>query len=91
MQTPANESSHRLTYVLVFLILGGITAVEIGLTFLGLPRATARALFLTLSLAKAVMVALFYMHLKYDHRLYAYIFIVPVALLAIFAYLTVAS
>ena len=42
-------------------------------------------------LIKAAFVAAFYMHLRYDTRLYTFIFLVPVILLSVFAFLAVIS
>jgi cytochrome c oxidase subunit 4 len=77
------------SYLAVFLILAVITAVELGVKGLGLPRAATNGLFLALSLAKAALVAAFYMHLRRDHRIYAIVFILPVILFVTFALLTI--
>jgi cytochrome c oxidase subunit 4 len=57
---------------LVFAALAALTAVEIGVTYLPLPRA---AILVPLALVKAGLVALFYMHLKYDRRIFAFVFV----------------
>ena len=88
MDTPVNIPKHttkRSTYALVFGVLVLLTAAEVGLTFLGMPRRLVTGLFLVMSLAKASLVAAFYMHLRDDSRLFSYIFIIPVILLAVFA------
>jgi hypothetical protein len=46
-------------------------------------------LFLALSLAKAALVAAFYMHLRRDNRVYTIIFLLPVLLFVTFALLTI--
>lgn len=87
------RSSSLRQYLLVFVILAAITAVEIVLSSssLGLGRGLTTPLFLVLSLSKASLVAAFYMHLRSDRRMYAYIFLLPVVLLVMFAYLMVVS
>lgn len=81
----------RSTYVLVFLLLAVVTAVEVGLSTLGLVAQASTALFLVLSFIKAALVAAFFMHLKDDARLFRYILILPTILLIIFVFLTVPS
>ncbi len=78
------------TYVFVFIILAIITAVEIFLSTISISRETLRVLFLALSLAKASLVAAFFMHLRSDSKLYTYIFILPAVMFVLFALLTIA-
>ncbi len=78
------QESHRKKYAQVFLALAVITAVEVGLTFVGLPRGSMTALFLLLSLGKASLVASFYMHLRDDPSIYTWVFVLPAALLIVF-------
>lgn len=88
METPMKPERHatsRSTYAIVFGALVTITAAEVGLTFLGIPRRLTTGLFLVMSLAKASLVAGFYMHLRNDAPLYSYVFVIPVILLAVFA------
>jgi cytochrome c oxidase subunit 4 len=68
----AATGASRRTYVLVFAALAALTAVEIGVTYLPLPRAP---ILVPLALVKAGLVALFYMHLKYDRRIFAFVFV----------------
>lgn len=86
-----------LTYVKVALTLSFITAVEVGIFYIDMIPALFVACFFILSATKFVMVALFYMHLRYDARLFSTFFfggvllamIVVVAVLAIFGTLLV--
>ncbi|HET7009250.1 MAG TPA: cytochrome C oxidase subunit IV family protein [Anaerolineales bacterium] len=90
MESPAPPVTRRpISYALVFLVLAIITAVELGVKGLGLPRAATNVLFLLLSLGKATMVAAFYMHLRRDSRMYTAIFLLPVILFVVFALLTI--
>jgi cytochrome c oxidase subunit 4 len=82
--TPERPKTRRSTYAVVFLALVVVTAIEVGLSTTGIARGTLAPLYLVLSLGKASLVAAFYMHLRGDARLYSYIFILPVALLAVF-------
>lgn len=80
----AGHQTKRSTYVAVFLALVVLTAIEVGLTFVNLPRQALTATFLVLSLGKAGLVASFYMHLKDDPPVYTYIFLLPAVLLLVF-------
>ncbi len=73
MQVP-QETPHisARTYIGVFVALAVLTAIEIAVTYLPLPRIPV---LVPLALAKAALVALFYMHLKYDRRVLALLFL----------------
>lgn len=81
------------TYLGVFLLLAVITIVEILLASprIGLFGGVQTGVFLALSLSKASLVAAFYMHLRSDSKLYTLIFLIPMALLLLFAYLMLVS
>ena len=70
------------TYKWVALILGAITALEVWIYYL--PSFTATKLFvptlLTLSAIKFTIVVMFYMHLKYDAKLFRALFVAPLLL-----------
>jgi cytochrome c oxidase subunit 4 len=89
-RSPKSRSRVR-TYLLVFIALAIITAVEIALTTVSISRQTLTLAFLALSIAKASLVAAFFMHLRSDSRLYTYIFLLPTIMFILFALLTVAS
>ena len=55
-------------YVVVFIALAILTALEVAVTQLPLPRAP---ILIPLSVIKAALVALFYMHLRTDRRIFA--------------------
>lgn len=67
-------------YIGVFFLLAILTAIEIGITILfpsheGVGATIGRVpLLLFLTVAKALLVILYYMHLKFDSRLYAFFF-----------------
>jgi len=58
-------------YVLVFVGLVILTAIEVGVTYLPVPRVP---ILIPLALAKASLVALFYMHLSSDKNQFVIIF-----------------
>jgi caa(3)-type oxidase subunit IV len=85
-----SETKRRptVTYGIIFIILGILTAVEVALSApsLGIDLGgITTAVFLLLSAAKASLVAAFFMHLRDDSRLYLFIFLSPVLLLLAFA------
>lgn len=58
-------------YLGVFWVLAALTALEVGVTYLPVPRIPV---LVPLSIMKASLVALFYMHLKYDRPVFSLIF-----------------
>jgi caa(3)-type oxidase subunit IV len=67
--------NRKRTYLMVFLVLAALTAVEVLITFIpGIPLAP---ILLTLSGVKALLVILYFMHLRWDSRWYSFIFFVP--------------
>lgn len=78
-------------YIIVFLALAAITAIELVLTQIGLAASAAAALFLSLSLGKATLVVMFFMRLRQDSRIYTAIFLLPVILVLAFSTLMLMS
>jgi len=65
----------RPNYLLVFLALAAMTAIEVAIIYVpGVPRVPV---LLTMSLAKALLVILFFMHLNSDSRWFGFIFFIP--------------
>ena len=65
-------------YVAVAVVLAVITTIEIGLALLKpLPPELTTVLLIGFTLSKAVLVMLFYMHLKYDARWYSLVLVFP--------------
>ena len=58
-------------YLGVFVALAILTVVEVGVTYLPVPRVP---ILIPLALIKASLVALFYMHLKYDKPAFTVVF-----------------
>lgn len=65
------EKRHRPNYVGVFVVLAVLTLVEIGVTYLPIPRIPV---LVPLALLKAALVAMFYMHLRFDRRVFTSLF-----------------
>jgi cytochrome c oxidase subunit 4 len=71
------EHSHpgEGVYIRVAIILATITIVEVAIYYLGLPHGLLVTLLLALSAVKFYTVVSFFMHLKFDDRRLAYIFV----------------
>jgi cytochrome c oxidase subunit IV len=73
--TKTRTGHKRPNYLLVFLGLAALTAIEVAVTYIpGIPRAPV---LLTMSLAKVLLVVLYFMHLRSDSRWFALVFILP--------------
>ena len=70
------------TYVAIGAILTIITLVEVGVFYVPAFKAVLAPVLLTLSAAKFLLVVMFYMHLKFDHRLFTLVFVLPLAIAA---------
>ena len=81
----APAKAHRYTNPLaVYVVLALSTLIEVGITVLpGLPHAQTVPVLLALSFVKAGLVALYFMHLRYEKLIYGLIFVTP-AVFAIF-------
>ena len=76
-ETSSHESSHptALKYVGIAVVWSVITLVEVWAVFQGALRAVLLPLLLMLSAIKFALVAMFYMHLKFDNRLFTVFFV----------------
>ena len=86
--TPAPSSSR--TYLIIWGWLAGLMLISVGLSELPLAKSTIVSLVLFLSTVKALLVALYYMHLKMDRRLLTLVATFPLVVI-VFAVLVVAS
>ena len=75
-QAEVHESSHPtpMTYIVIAVILTVITAVEVAVVYMEGLRPLLIPILLVLSAAKFVIVVGFYMHLKFDARLFTTMF-----------------
>ena len=64
-------------YMGIFWVLLVLTVVEVGITFLGLPKMLLASLLVILAVWKAALVAMYFMHLKFERRTLAMIAVVP--------------
>ncbi len=75
------EARHRHTNpIAVYVALAVATVIEVGITLLhGIPHAQIVPVLLALSFVKAALVALYFMHLRYEKWIYSLIFATPAA------------
>jgi len=72
--------AHKPNYMLVFIFLALLTGVEVAVAFTPIPQ-SARILFLIgLAIAKATLVAMYYMHLRYEGNVLRIIAVAPLGL-----------
>ena len=76
-------------YIMVFWWLLALTIVEVGVIFLPIARVLIAILLVGAALSKASLVAMFYMHLKFERRTLGMIAVTPLLLcvLLVFALL----
>ncbi len=72
-----HERAHPgpLEYVQIALLLGAITAVEVAVYYLGISREALVAMLLIMSAVKFSLVAMWYMHLRFDSRWFSTAFV----------------
>ena len=70
-------------YLGIAVVLTVITALEVGVFYMPSMRTVLVPVLLTLSALKFALVAMFYMHLKFDHRLFSWLFVVPMVIAAL--------
>lgn len=64
-----------LEYAQIGLILAVITAVEVGIYYLGVSHTLLVIALMVFSATKFSLVVLWFMHLKFDHRLFSSMFV----------------
>jgi cytochrome c oxidase subunit 4 len=82
----AHELAHdhpHPNYMAIFWWLLGITIAEVAVTFVPMSYAMLVIILLVMAFAKAILVALYFMHLKFDNKILMVIAAVPVVLAGI--------
>lgn len=77
-------------YMAVFAGLAVLTVLEVGVAFVGMPKTMTIIVLVGLAIWKALLVALYYMHLRFEPpRLIAMVMVpLPLALILVLAVLT---
>jgi len=73
-----SSASHSASnYIRIFYILLVLTIVEVAIVYLGLPKILLAALLVIFAVWKAALVAMHFMHLKFEKRTLALVAITP--------------
>jgi caa(3)-type oxidase subunit IV len=75
---PTTHHISNRTYIIVFVWLTVFTAIEVAVAAMGLPDSAKVIVLVALAVLKALLVVLFYMHLRYDSKWYWITLIVPI-------------
>jgi cytochrome c oxidase subunit 4 len=78
--TRAHAEHPEPNYMLVFILLAVLTGVEVGIVFLPLAKIFIGLMLVILAFTKAVMVAAYFMHLKFENKTLAIIAFTPIML-----------
>ena len=92
MTTQAAISGHEAehsgpNYIAVFIYLSVLTAIELGVYAMGLPQVAKVGLLVALAWAKAVLVAMYFMHLAIERKALAIIAITPIVLVTFLCFM----
>ena len=80
----ADAGHEQPRYMLIWGALAVLTAIEVGVAFIGLSRSATILALLGLAVWKALLVAMYFMHLKYEStalKVIAAVPLIPAALL----------
>ena len=96
--TPAEQPSarggaaHRAQYVVVFVVLGVLTLVELAVARTpGIAEAAVVVALVALAVAKAALIALFYMHLRFETRILRLTVLGPLLAPAVYGLILIAE
>ena len=85
MNTSLKPTPHaHPSYVGIFVVLAVLTGLELGVAFLSWPKTVLILILLALALWKALLVALYYMHLRFEGRRLLILAIAPLPFVVIF-------
>lgn len=78
----AHDQEHASikTYVLIGVVLTIITAAEVAVFYIPALDSILAPLLIVMSLGKFLLVVMFYMHLKFDSKLFTTVFVLPLIL-----------
>ena len=83
---------NRKQYLIIFVILGVLTVLELGVVKMpGIPRAAMFIALIFLAVSKAAIVGLYYMHLKWETKVLKLTIGIPLATPAFYALVLIAE
>jgi caa(3)-type oxidase subunit IV len=82
----------RKEYAVIFVALTVLTVLEVGIVYLpGISKVSLVTALCGLALAKAALVGLFYMHLRYETRVMQLTVAIPLATPVLYAFVLIAE
>ncbi len=75
-------------YMAVFYWLAALTALEVAVAYAPIPKVLMIGLLVGLAIAKAALVAMYFMHLRFERRTLGIIALTPPVLLVMFVCIT---
>jgi cytochrome c oxidase subunit IV len=82
------EAHDEPNYMAIFYWLFGLTVAELAVAYMGLPKVLMVGALVGLAIAKAALVAMYFMHLKFERSTLAWIALTPPILLVMFLGIT---
>jgi caa(3)-type oxidase subunit IV len=76
----ASTAHSQNNYIKIFIILSVLTVIEVGLVYMGLPKMLLATLLVIFAVWKAALVAMHFMHLKFEKRTLTIVALVPFVL-----------
>jgi len=74
------EAEHKTNYMAIFWWLAALTVVEIAVILPGFPKVVVGTLLVALAVTKAALVAMYFMHLRFETKTLGYIAVTPLAI-----------
>jgi cytochrome c oxidase subunit 4 len=81
-----SHAEHKTNYMAIFWYLAVLTVLEIGVIFLPISKLAIGIMLVAMACAKASLVALYFMHLRFEARTLGYIALTPVAIGALLVF-----
>jgi cytochrome c oxidase subunit 4 len=79
-------------YMFIWLVLADLTAAEVGIAFVtAIPKLALILILIAMAIWKAVLVALYYMHLKFEPQRLKFIVLAPLPLAVILVVIVLAE
>ena len=75
-----NHAEHTTNYMAIFWWLAALTVIEIGVIFTPMAKLVVGILLVALAVSKAALVAMYFMHLRFETRTLGYIALTPLAI-----------
>jgi len=74
------EAEHKTNYMAIFWWLAALTVIEIAVILPGVPKVIVGTLLVALAVTKAALVAMYFMHLRFETKTLGYIAVTPLAI-----------